>query len=354
LPGAVTGFAAALWLYAIAPLLGLVAASWGALTIVHAFAVAATTVLAMLVTAAGTLLAADWRADIEGRQAWAELELTATELSLPVSAETAWGIDPRYLVAIDNEALGRVFRDHRLAVRATAAQAVTELPRTIAMASSEPVVGLTTQDALAKTACDQGISVAAVSERNLNCQALRAVPRTKRAEAPIVVASHHGAPAARRGGRAAARTLLVANSNVWAGWVPRVECIPMQARPGWDRADIFVLGNSQDDQTPRLPGICPGSDIASSTEPPSCRGPPRIVGHRSHSAVPTEAKLSAKCAVQPPAAGVLPAADPVERDNLGHPVAVCAAELDVIEIYLDQVLRDLLASSTADSEREQA
>jgi hypothetical protein len=45
---------------------------------------------------------------------------------------------------------------------------------------------------------------------------------------------------------------------------------------------------------------------------------------------------------------VLPAADPVVRDNLGHPVAVGAAELDVIEIYLDQVLRDLLASTTTD------
>ncbi len=219
------------------------------------------------------------------------------------------------------------------------------------MASSEPVARLTTQDALARMACDQGISAAAVSERNSSCQALRVVSRTKPTVAPIVVASHRRATVAHRGGRVAARTPLVANSNVWPGCAPPVECIPLQARPGWDRADIIVLGNRQDDQTPRLPRIGTGSDIANSTEPPSCRGPPQIVGHRSQ---PIKAKLSAKCAVQPPAAGVSPAADPVVRDNLGHPMAVCAAELDVIEIYLDQVLRDLLASTTTDQEPEQA
>ena len=48
-------------------------------------------------------------------------------------------------------------------------------------------------------------------------------------------------------------------------------------------------------------------------------------------------------------AGVLPMADPIVRDNLGPQAPVCTAELDVIETYLDHVLRDLLASSTAGS-----
>jgi hypothetical protein len=46
-------------------------------------------------------------------------------------------------------------------------------------------------------------------------------------------------------------------------------------------------------------------------------------------------------------------ADPIVRDNLGHQVPVCAAELDVIETYLDQVLRDLLASPTPRSQQEE-
>jgi hypothetical protein len=55
-----------------------------------------------------------------------------------------------------------------------------------------------------------------------------------------------------------------------------------------------------------------------------------------------------------PPADVLPTADPIVRDNLGNQVPVCAAELDVIETYLDHVLRDLLASSTAGSQKEEA
>jgi hypothetical protein len=51
-------------------------------------------------------------------------------------------------------------------------------------------------------------------------------------------------------------------------------------------------------------------------------------------------------------AGALPVADPVVVDNLGRRVAVCAAELDVIETYLDQELRDVLASATAAPEQE--
>jgi hypothetical protein len=43
------------------------------------------------------------------------------------------------------------------------------------------------------------------------------------------------------------------------------------------------------------------------------------------------------------AAAALPSADPIVRDNLGHPVPLCAAELDVIETYLGQALRHLLA-----------
>jgi hypothetical protein len=40
-------------------------------------------------------------------------------------------------------------------------------------------------------------------------------------------------------------------------------------------------------------------------------------------------------------------ADPVVRDNLGDPVPIAGAELDVVEIYLDRLLRDLLTPSAA-------
>jgi hypothetical protein len=52
--------------------------------------------------------------------------------------------------------------------------------------------------------------------------------------------------------------------------------------------------------------------------------------------------------------GALRAVDPVVHDNLAHQVPVCAAELDVIETYLDQVLLDLLASGTPVPDREKS
>ena len=76
-----TAFGAALWMGgAIAPL----AASWAALTIVHALAMATSAALALLVTAAVALLAADWQADFQSHQAWAQVNIAAAELSLPV------------------------------------------------------------------------------------------------------------------------------------------------------------------------------------------------------------------------------------------------------------------------------
>jgi hypothetical protein len=37
-------------------------------------------------------------------------------------------------------------------------------------------------------------------------------------------------------------------------------------------------------------------------------------------------------------------ADPIVCDDFGRQVAVCAAELDVIETYLDHVLREVLGT----------
>jgi hypothetical protein len=70
--GALAGLASALWLNVVGPFAGLIAA-WGALILVNALAIAVIAILAILVTTAGSLLAADWRAEVAGRQAWAEI-----------------------------------------------------------------------------------------------------------------------------------------------------------------------------------------------------------------------------------------------------------------------------------------
>ena len=42
--------------------------------------------------------------------------------------------------------------------------------------------------------------------------------------------------------------------------------------------------------------------------------------------------------------------DPIVRDDLGQPVPVCAAEVNVIEVYLGHLLSDVFEPSTADEE----
>ena len=112
---ALTGLASALWLNVVGPFAGLVAA-WGALILVNALAIAVVAILAILVTTAGTLLAADWRAEVAAHQAWTGIEVAAAELDLTLGTAALSQIDPRYLTATTGEALPSVFRHSPLRV----------------------------------------------------------------------------------------------------------------------------------------------------------------------------------------------------------------------------------------------
>ncbi|KAB2914152.1 MAG: hypothetical protein F9K29_15410 [Hyphomicrobiaceae bacterium] len=323
LAGVITAFGAALWMGAIAPLAGVIAASWAALTIVHALAMATTAVLAVLVTAAGALLAADWRADFQSHQAWAQVNIAAAELKVPVVAVARGDLDPRYLPAVDNQALGRIFEARRFVSRARMLDSAERASPSTAAASW---VDLTGQAA----------------------QAARAVAGIIPAVATRVMGYQRKAAGAER---VAVRARLVVNGNARLTW-PRAECIVSPTAPQRHAADVIVLGSRPDDQARPLPEASVGGDIAGSTGPASCRGPPQR--ERQSFAVGVAPKLSRERAPLAPGAGKWPAADPIARDDLGDPVPVHAAELDVIETYLDQMLRELLGSSTAGSEQQQS
>jgi len=55
-----------------------------------------------------------------------------------------------------------------------------------------------------------------------------------------------------------------------------------------------------------------------------------------------------------PGTSALPTSDPLVVDNLGYRVPICAAELDVIETYLDRALQELLGSGAAAPDREKS
>jgi hypothetical protein len=289
----------------------------------HAIATAASAALAVLVTAAGALLAADWRADLQSRQAWVDVNVAVAELILPGGLVACGDLDPRYLPVVDNEPLRRIFEAHRWAPLAGMLDSAERASPNAAAASGFDLTGQA-----ARTARGVAGTIPAAATRVMGCQRKAA-----------------GA------GRAAVRARLVVNGNAWLAW-PGAERILSPTAPQRHTADVVVLGCRPDDEARPLPEASVGGDIASSTEPPSCRGPPQRADRSC--AVGVAAKLSPESAPRAAGVGKCLAADPIVRDDFGNQVPICAAELDVIETYLDQVLRDLLASSTAGSEREQS
>jgi hypothetical protein len=114
----------------------------------------------------------------------------------------------------------------------------------------------------------------------------------------------------------------------------------------WQQARIIVLGSAHGEQTkPVEPS--PVGNIGSSAEPPSCRGPPS--GRRSSSAQAATAPTPS--IRQAPGAPAVSGGDPIVRDNLGEPIPVAAAEVDVIETYLAPLLDELLGSGGSDSQQ---
>jgi hypothetical protein len=286
---------------------------------VHVVLVPATTVAAMLIAAAGALLMEDWRTDLDSRRAWAGLAPLVAEWNGTAACEPAHRVDPRYRCALDDDAVQRVLRSHRPAVAVAPVQAIAET------CSRCPAAGDVSDGALTAT-CSGEIRTAEVSRRGQSEQA-----RDAKA-ASLVVSDRRVAFA--RCAEHGVRTRLVVNgfgrpAPEWG--------VPTWPTP-WQPACVIVRGARQGDPTtPAEP--CAGGDIGSSTEPPSCRGPPS--DRRSSRA---KAVTTTKPSIDPPATPALSGGDPVVCDDLGEPIPVTAAEVDVIETYLGPLLDELLGS----------
>lgn len=355
LVGAITRRGSALWLYAIAPLAGLIGV-WGALTVVHALVVAVTAVLAVLITTASALVAADWRADADSRQGWAQGRSAAAEFCLPFNAGAPGEIDPRYLPAGDNGALRSVFRAHRFVSATPALEATTHRPGAIcasrmvvaSVAPFRPAAALQSAPRVAGK-----ISTSAPSDLAMESSPYRKAARASCGQAPLVLASRRARQQISRAEPAVSTVRLVANGDPWSERRALDRCILTRAPPDRHIADIVVLnGDRGGRDQPDFPGPSTCDGTVKGDEPPSCRGPPPTNGKRRRPTETVPVERSAEGSHKVPAVGALRPADPVVRDNLGHQVPVCAAELVVIETYLEQVLREVLATVRSDQDSQ--
>jgi hypothetical protein len=310
-------------------------AAWGALILVNALAVAVIASLVILVTTAGTLLAADWRAEVGGRQAWAAIHVPATELDLTLGTAALLLIDPRYLTATTGEVLPNVFRAHHLASSAPVVERDTEAScaTSIFVATRGPIPPVAAPDAAPRIA--RKINTAAESEV---------------AVALFLLASGRARPPVFRAGTAAVAARLVAN-GAWSDRLAHHRCVQTKAAPNGHVADIVVLsGNLCDRDQPKLPGPSTANGTIKIDKPPSCRGPPTVDGQRTPPTETVTVERSAEDSSKVPVVGPPRPADPIVCDDFGRHVPVCAAELDVIETYLDHVLREVLATPGSDSQ----
>ncbi|MGE0769816.1 MAG: hypothetical protein AB7L90_25540 [Hyphomicrobiaceae bacterium] len=289
-------------------------------TIAHAIAIAATSVVAMLTTAVGALIVADWQADVRSRHDWAQLGLPPAHLCLAAELAPVSHIDPRYLTFRSDKALRQVFRTHHAAAQ---------------MAFGVPVPGRSTEVSCAQPMQDQGHGASALSEADA-VAVVRILPTLVSASARAARASpvYKGE---QRTKEIASRSRLVANGDTWPDWValdsPRAE----------KDADALVLSAGRDDRAQPFRKASVASNGAETTARPACRGPPRSLTRRCDAA---GSKPEQRWAVRATA----PSDDLVVRDDLGPQIAIIAAELDVMETYLGDMLDDLLASSVTKPE----
>jgi hypothetical protein len=283
----------------------------------------------MVVSAAGALLAADWRAEVGSQRAWAEVAPMLAEWNARVRTEGA-DIDRRYPPAFVSNALRDVFR-----VRRFLPPEAGDIMPAPALACRRP-----RDEALPTRAAYEaarGTAPEWVSDESARLR--RGLSNAKPANSLAALTGRRSARGHCVVGGSGMRLVVNAGSN----W-PESDQALLRPATRSHAATVIVLtscANAQD----RRPADAEAESIAATgTQPPSCRGPPTLEQRRS-------ARRAAIAAVRAaPALDASSNGDPVVLDNLGQPVPVCAAELNVIETYLGDVLEELLARSRASSE----
>ena len=277
--------------------------------------------LVLLVTAAGALLAADWRAEVGSRQAWAEVASAWAEGNSGVGLESA-DVQGGYVPAIESDALRQAFGIHRvLPSRAVAAMELPAASSVSRPAAARTLPTRTAWEGLRESASDRGNDAGASVGGDPASHATLAAGWAAR-----------GCRVARGGGG------LRLAVNASPGWPASGRTLAIH------EAEVVVLTGRRDARRMRPAEAATEGVRGPGIELPSCRGPPSLGRQRP-------ARGAAGRAAPPRRAP--PDGDPLVRDNLGQPIPICAAEVTVIETYLGDALGELFASSKAASQPEQ-
>lgn len=301
--------------------------------------------VAAMTAVVGILVVADARADVAAVRAWQEINAELAVIGMPAETAPAVRIDARYTVGPQDQRLRSILLSHRFIVPVPSLGDVGSTAATcadaVAAGEADGVrfgTGLVMADQ--RPAADRHpVRMAAFSDGAFDCPPLPMAGTVK----------DYRGRGQRSAKRRVSRALLVANAGVW--WDCPTPFLVDARRAPADvcEADVIVLADrSYRDGAPVHRDVA--SQPATAAQP-GCRGPPAGTTKRQVTSGPGVIDKSFREIVQQRAETP---ADPAVVDNLGDCLPVSAAELEVVETYLDDELRDLLATVAAGQDHRES
>lgn len=321
-----------------------VPATFAALSLTDALLTGVGLLVAAITGVAGALVVADARADVAAAHAWQDINGELAVVGTVAETAPVVHIEARYTAAPQNEGLRRILLAHRFIVPvpflSDGGSAAPSPVGAVTIGKPDGVRSGTDLQIADGPAIDgHRAHMAANSEVAIDCTSQLSASNVK----------DWGRRGQRSAIRRVSRPLLVANAGVrWDG--PGRSAVDARCAPaGACAADVIVLADhSSRDGNPTHRDV---SADPRTTAQPGCRGPPVGVSQQQLSSGPGTIGKSFRENVQSRANAP---ADPAVVDNLGDNVRVGAAELEVVEAYLDDVLRDLLATVAADRDHRES
>jgi hypothetical protein len=299
-------------------------------------------VLSALVAVAGVLLVTDMRDDTTQTRAWQRICRTPShfaELSTDVVATYPW--PHAYATVSQSEDLCATFRTYRLALPLAAPGGV------VAATVIAPGFGNENRREPPTVTSVKPIACASLSHdrRDRETKTIKAAGNQDRF-ATIASTSKVNAETIRiqylcRSVRGEPKLRRVANAGSWSSSFDQVLVAPPWRAFLGRSADFIVLAERCDRTNPQHHG----DQLSNATAPtqPACRGPPSNVNAShsppKHGAFDKRNRPKIDVSTEPDTLVVV--------DNLGDRAPIGGAELDVVETYLDDVLRDVFASIDA-------
>jgi hypothetical protein len=289
--------------------------------------------LVVLITMSGALLAADWQADTENRQAWAAVAPAwAAQRPADIQLERA-DIETRYRAILDSAALRQSVPLYLLPERAAPSPASTVMPEAgVSSPSADPTQA-------SGRVSDRGEHADA---RRDDARELPSCAGTQAAKKLPLVYGRKRVGVHRMVG---IRRLLAVNDRMYWPLLSAGVAKPFGLR---DVCRVMVLGDRRDANSARSADDSAATAVGGDdAKPGRSRAPPP----KMRSSVRREVMKARRRVAPAPKSSF---DDPVVVDNFGTTMQVTKAELRVFETYFSDVLDELFGPPKSGSERDRS